>query len=610
MRGAAWPVLWLTAACVACLAPFLNKAFHIDDTLFLYAARHIQTNPLDFYGFRVNWYGMDMPMGGEIDELGRPVEGVMQNPPLACYYIALAAALLGWSEAALHLAFLLPAVAAIWGTYRLAQQLCTRPALAALATLLTPAFLVSSTNVMCDTLTLALWVWTVVFWERGLRRSQIGLLLLAGVLLSLATLSKYIGVALIPLLVAYTVAYQWKAGGQKGDCPSKTKGKSLFFPWLTATLTPCLPLAIPIFVIFEYQQFTETLYGHGLFFDAVGYAAAIGNPWYGLLAGLSFLGGSVASILFVTPLLWTWRQLLIGVALLAVLVVGLGLVFFEKPALLDSAFAQFPGTATLLEIIQYAVFTGAGLSLAALGWSDLWNRRDAGSLLLVLWVGGIFLFATVLNWTLNVRSLLPLVPAAGILIARGLDRRLGPAPLTLPSVPGARGREKGEGGRICTGEWRLLSSLLIPAGVLALLVTWADYQLAGSARQAAADIVLASANCPGTLWFQGHWGFQYYMEAAGARPVDVQDFKGRPRDLIVYPANNTNLNANIPAAPRALWKQLDTLACPWLASFDPSVGASFYASIWGPLPFAFGKVQPTRYVVFELMPASTAKSMP
>ena len=33
---------------------------------------------------------------------------------------------------------------------------------------------------------------------------------------------------------------------------------------------------------------------------------------------------------------------------------------------------------------------------------------------------------------------------------------------------------------------------------------------------------------------------------------------------------------------------------------DPSVGAGFYAGIYGPLPFAFGKVQPARYRIVEL----------
>jgi hypothetical protein len=40
-----------------------------------------------------------------------PMWDITKNPPLACHYLAAAAAVVGWSEAALHAAFLLPAVA-------------------------------------------------------------------------------------------------------------------------------------------------------------------------------------------------------------------------------------------------------------------------------------------------------------------------------------------------------------------------------------------------------------------------------------------------------------------------------------------------------------------
>ena len=49
--------------------------------------------------------------------------------------------MLGWSERALHLAFLLPAVAAVLGAYALARELCSRPFLAALIVALSPVFL-------------------------------------------------------------------------------------------------------------------------------------------------------------------------------------------------------------------------------------------------------------------------------------------------------------------------------------------------------------------------------------------------------------------------------------------------------------------------------------
>src|SRR5215475_8135491 len=37
------------------LAVFLDKAFHIDDPLFLWTARQITAAPGDFFGFELNW---------------------------------------------------------------------------------------------------------------------------------------------------------------------------------------------------------------------------------------------------------------------------------------------------------------------------------------------------------------------------------------------------------------------------------------------------------------------------------------------------------------------------------------------------------------------------
>ena len=63
---------------------------------------------------------------------------VTKNPPLACYYAAVVGRVAGWSERAFHLGFLVPALALVLGTYRLAKHFTSLPVLAALATLLTP----------------------------------------------------------------------------------------------------------------------------------------------------------------------------------------------------------------------------------------------------------------------------------------------------------------------------------------------------------------------------------------------------------------------------------------------------------------------------------------
>jgi hypothetical protein len=551
----------VSLACAACLLPFVNKAYHIDDPLFLYAARQIQADPLNFYGFVVNWYGTAMPMWD-----------VMQNPPLAAYYIALATALFGWGEPALHLAFLLPAVGAVWGTCRLAERVCTRPAVAALAALLTPAFLVSSTGVMSDTLALCCWVWAVVLWDRGLRAPHRGLLFLSAGLVACAALTKFIGIGLIPLLLAYAVIY------------GRSRGKG----W-PAALAPALALGLPVFVLAAYQWVTAVFYGHGLIVEAGAYVLAFRKPLdafaLDVATGLAHLGGGVAVLLFYLPWLWSRRVLLAASVLVALL------TWAAAPQL---AVALRPPTSAELplpSVVQFAAFAALGLVLLALAAADLGAApRDPVSWLLGLWVAGVVFFATFLNWSINVRSILPLVPAAAVLLARRLDRRLGPA-----------------GGADRRAYWPL-----VPAGALALAVTWADYRTAGAARSAAAGIAARCRRHAGALWYQGHWGFQYYMDQAGAAPFDFEHYERKAGDLVVFPESNTNVDPRFPPGPwvRPPYYELDVPACPWLATADESAGAGFYVALLGRLPFVFGKAAPSRYRVLELAPEPRPEAGP
>ena len=245
-------------AVIAALVPFLNKAFHIDDPLFLWMAQQVSQHPADPYGFSVNWYVS-----------AKPMFSIMQNPPLNAYYMALAVKFLGWSELAMHGAFLVPAIAAVLGTFFLAQRLSGSPLLGALLVLFTPVFLVSATTVMCDVWLLALWVWSVDCWLRGLERDSYWLLLLASLLAAAAALTKYFGVSLVPLLAVYTLVRE-----------RRFTYRLLF-------------LLLPVAIIGVYEAMTKAKYGQGLFSNAIIY------PWQGpvkagkrlsgqFLTGLSF----------------------------------------------------------------------------------------------------------------------------------------------------------------------------------------------------------------------------------------------------------------------------------------------------------------------------------
>ena len=43
------------------------------------------------------------------------------------------------------------------------------------------------------------------------------------------------------------------------------------------------------------------------------------------------------------------------------------------------------------------------------------------------------------------------------------------------------------------------------------------------------------------IWFQGHWGYQYYMEQYGAHPIDATQRQFKQGDIIADPTTNTNV---------------------------------------------------------------------
>lgn len=518
-------------AVVGTLALFCGKAFTIDDTLFLQLAAQLRADPFDFYGFQVNWYGSSLPM-----------HEVTKNPPLVGYYLAAVMSLFGPGEVALHLAFLLPAAGVAFTTHRLAERLCGQPLLATLAGLLTPVFLVSSSNVMSDTPMLAFWCASVLCWLRGFDRSRQRWLWAAAGLACLAFLSKYFGLALVPLLLVH------------GRLRAGRLGR-----W-------ALPLSLPLATALAYQLLTAYLgygsAGRGLLLEAASYHTGYPEEAHidfatRAVIGLYFAGGCLLPALCFAPLLWARVMWIAGLVL-----VGLA-VLTSGP---DPTLRILQGQAVLLSL--------AGTSLLALVVAEGWrSRREPEAWLLSLWLAGTFVFASQLNWVNNGRSNLAMAPAFGIVLVRRLDA-LG----------------VGRGRRIAA---------LIPSIAAALAVAHGDYRWAGSVRDVARELTASHAATDGTLWFQGHWGFQHYMEQGGARAFDLERDRLEPGDWMVLPDNNVDVYP--PPAGRE-WGDTLEIEAPdpgWVHLTKPELGASFYASNVGILPFVFGPAQPDRYRVFR-----------
>lgn len=530
---------------LACLLPFLNKAFHIDDTVFIWCARQIRQHPTDFFGFAANWYGHDMPMAN-----------INMNPPGVSYLIALASAVFGESEMALHAVFLLPAVAMSAGTWMLARRWSpSSPALATLCCVLTPGYVVSSTNLMSDTLMCAFYVWAIVFWVEGIERKSATCLVLSALTIACSMLTKYFGITLVPLLATYSLIRLRRPG-----------------VW-------SLVLLIPVCILAAYQFYTRSLYGSGVFGNAAGFA--LRDDWRsGFLwpldrgvTSLSFTGAclaasSVVSIASTRARVW--------IASLALAGAGVGLVWlFNCPTSVSLAAAN---VLTWPYLGQWVVWTTMGLIILYISIADVVQKRDVISVTLLLWIVGTFAFASTINWTTAARTILPMTPAAGILVARRMNE------LRILSVR----------------RLRWLAALgLAAAASLTMLVSWSDYRLADSGRQAAAAIAEKTHGLKGQVWFSGHLGFQLYMEKIGAKPVNFYMPVAGDGDTLVVPRNNY-APVEIPWEVAQSWFNLTFPGTAWLSTMDKQTGAGFYCSEKGPLPFVVGASLPEEYEVYRI----------
>jgi len=548
------PRLTLGLLLLAALGPFLNKAVHTDDALFVWSAQWIQQHPGDFYGGTVNWWVSDVPMWV-----------ANWNPPLLAYLLAGVGTVLGWHEWALHLGGLLMAGLATAGIYALAQRWCQRPLLATVIAIFTPAFLVSASTLMCDVPMLAFWVWAVVLWEKAMAEGMDPRLFLgAGLLAGLAVLTKYSAISLLPLLPLLTLLRTRRSGW-----------------WLAG-------LVVPVVMVGGYEWLTGHQYGQGLL-AAASYHARSFRPGFpgGVKAtipiGLAFAGGSTLPVLLMAPCFWRPRALVAG----AVVLTGGWLLLFTGWESLGMS-----ENATMLKsagyLLQVTLLVAGGVHLFLLAAVNAWKRRDPVAIVLLVWTGSVLFFAILVNWLINARSFLPLVPAVAILATRALE-----------NAPGRMA------GGFCPVA-PLLASAVVAVGLVA-----ADCQVANLERETAGKIIVQFKPPGHHLWFCGHGAFQYYMQQQGGLPVDVTRSLLQPGDVLAMPQLGYGLSS-LPFGSVGWLGHVSYQPLGWLnlAGATTNGAAGFYGANWGPVPFCLGRAPGQTYYVVKICNGLQMDSQP
>lgn len=532
---------------IVLLLPFVNRAYNIDEPMFIWVAQQIVDEPLDFFGGHVN--RSDGP---------QPMYEYNQNPPGFSYYLAIFGAIGGWSEPWLRVASLLAAGLCSLGTYLVAARLCTRPLFAAALMVVTPGFFVSATTVMTDIGMTACYVWAVYFWLRWMDTGKRGPLAAALALIAVGALMKYYAITVVPLLAAYTLLKRRKPG-----------------LWLIAS-------ALPIIVLALFFVWSWYLYGVNLLQVAAEVAQddSVRQGDAGLfreVVTLLFIGGCFAPMALCAPLI------LRPIGVMAwVLVVAGGMLFRIDGYSLVQLMLGLSERFDVSMRIQVGLMLAAAGLLLILPLRNLATKPCAEGVLLALWVYGAIIFTLAVNHLINARTLLPLAPALAIVIARGL--------------PEAE-----------TATRRVLRLAPLAAGaVLSLWVAWGDYAVAESGRHAA-QVFAERAKKEGVhLHYSGLWGFQYYIEPYGATPFSASG-TSLGEELKIHMQHGDLLAVS--SDGREKWRrspnnfeEIEFSAVAnhaAIVTYHPADQAGFYSHLSGILPYKFGPRSQEEYGLYR-----------
>ena len=528
-----------------CCAFNITKAVHIDDTFYLETARWVLQSPLHPMSGQVNWVNT-----------AEPIHRISASPLLIPYLLAALMGIFGNSQLAFHALTSLFTGLSIIAFYRVTLQLKIPHALLLTAAWgLSPA-VVPSQNLMLDVPLIAV---VLLFFSALLAISNPGSsspvrsYLYAGLLAGIAPLIKYPGCILMPVLLFHLAIHkQWRHS------------------W---------SLLIPIAMFGGWCAFNVYDYGaiHFLQSDS-GTAHASGSAAAEIPR--RFLDSLICLVavfpLALLALVWLWREQ----RSLALIILALG-----GGAFLQSFVFQAD---SLTNALLRALFLGLSLSLlAGLGrscWLYFANRRGADEIpsaqsiaLLLCWITIGWGFVVVFAPVPAVRHDLIFIPALLLL----------------------------------TGAWifphfsKRAISLCVGASItIAMLLGLSDWQYSNLYRVQATQI-RASLPPGATIYFVGHWGWQWYAAKAGMKQYDLENSVLQPGDYLVAP----HMVGQIPISARYgnLLEPQKTIEVPgspatWLRTMGGQPLGGFYGGGWNSLPWTFSTEPLEHFTIFKVSP--------
>lgn len=523
------------------LLPHLGKAFTIDDTIFLREARHALTDPLHPTAFDLLW-----------DVEVERVSQVVPSGPIQAWLLvpALRAA---DQERAAHLIMLAVLWVGIVAAVGLARRLRLDGAGMTVVGLLvaaSPAVLGMAATAMPDVTVMTLGtagLERLVAWQQDRRRHQVAAAVL---LLGITPLARshgllLLGVAAMLLVWASPVPRRWR--------------ERLPRLWPVAA-AGALMLGI-VFVTRDPGPAAGNVVS-----AAAGLSSASTTRLTKNLAG--FLVHWVLTMTFAVP--WValrWREMARSRWVVGAAVVGLAVAAYVARSRATNFY--------------WALVPVAGLGAAAL--ADA--LREARALRrvedLALWCWLLIGLVALPYVQLPAKYLVASAPAAAILVAR------------------AAGRARGMFPRVALGL------TLVVGASLGLAIIRADAALSGMSKWAVEKLIEPRVAAGEKVWFVGHWGFQWYAENAGARPVSLSTQFPSAGDTVVVSAGSSpsekvlkRLRRDFPDAV-PLDRLTDTTRGGRVMNVRRKVG--FFSNGHGALPWTWSRAPLDEFTVWQLV---------
>lgn len=518
LRDVARAALLPCALACLTLVPFLGKAFTMDDTVFLFEARHALRDPLHPTAFEMTW-----------TYVPERVSAFVPTGPVMAWLLV-PTVLAGGSEAVAHTTQLLLVLLAILATVSLALRLGLSRAWAmasGLALAAAPTLLAMAGTAMPDVPAMALGVTgleRLVAWREEGRRHQA---VAAAVLLGLAPMTRthlvlLLGVAALLLVPDPLSPLGW------ARVPIRR--------WALLAASAAVAAVVYLATRDPAPQGGQIV-GAALALTSTEHLSlnALSLPIHWALASPFALGWSVLRLRAMARRWW--------VLLAASLAASWPIASLNEP---DAPFWLAPvaglGAAALVDVVLEAL-----------------RRRDSTWIALAAWM--LVPAPAIVYSHLPSKYLLASAPAAALLLARAAaGRRLGRIAIAATAVLG----------------------VALGVAILRADAAFAEVGRTG-VRLLARPLVAAGRN----VWYDGHWGFQWYAEAAGARCWSAAPPQPAPGDFIV-----SNARRSIPLDEAAF----DALVHlrryedrrPGGRLMSRAAGAGFYSNVWGLLPWAWG----------------------